>query len=274
MSNQGSPLERSYVIISLKDWNDLPRAARWFYREHGPDVLQMSPWLFQYDSYRAVNPPPEGAEKYCFMNYCVDEGLMLSPSAERMALNGLSSLRAEPCGATAALLNVEAFPDDFYGAQRRPYETTVIRWMTAYAYPRGVSEEDGEDWFLNVHVPEVIENAKGLIRFFSYKAIRGGPNPANQHIGNSVNQNNEHLQFNNQNTTSLVGFSRLSEMWFETGRDWTKAFVTNLPKFTKPKWATQDEYPFVIPGKEFCSTFLLERPTDVLATNAPKVYYA
>ena len=34
------------------------------------------------------------------------------------------------------------------------------------------------------------------------------------------------------------------------------------PRYTKPPWATYDRYPFLEPGVDFASTFILERPSD------------
>jgi hypothetical protein len=34
------------------------------------------------------------------------------------------------------------------------------------------------------------------------------------------------------------------------------------PRYTRPDWATHEHYPFVAPGADFVSSFLLERPTD------------
>ena len=59
-----------------------------------------------------------------------------------------------------------------------------------------------------------------------------------------------------------TSWDRVMELWYETFDDWRDSVVTNPPSYTKPAWATWDEYPFVELGADFVSTFLLERPTD------------
>jgi len=246
---------------------------RWFHREHAPDVSLNAPWLLKYDMYRAVNPPPEGAENYCFMNYRVHENITLSPG--RGSLDGNPSMRPEPVedAMNVAMFQIEPVPDDFYGAQRTPFQTPLIRWVCAIAYPEGISLEEGEKWYLDTHVPEMVDKCKDLLRFFSYRAVPKQINAANEHTRGRKFGDNTHLPFSKFSPLMFVNWARLTEIWFPSGNHWTENFIRNIPDFTKPQWATQDEYPFVIPGKEFCSTFLLERPTEDLLLTSEKVYY-
>ncbi|MBU6471839.1 MAG: hypothetical protein KGQ94_04215, partial [Alphaproteobacteria bacterium] len=61
--------------------------------------------------------------------------------------------------------------DDFLGHDVAPGEKNVLRWYVLMKYPRGVSLDEGEDWFLNTHVPQVMRQP-GLWRFFSYRTIK------------------------------------------------------------------------------------------------------
>jgi len=47
----------------------------------------------------------------------------------------------------------------------------MLRWYTFTKYPEGVSVEEGDDWFLNVHSKEVLQQP-GLIGYFSAKAVQ------------------------------------------------------------------------------------------------------
>ena len=53
---------------------------------------------------------------------------------------------------------------------------------------------------------------------------------------------------------------RVSEQWYENDNGWVDSIVKRPPAYTKPPWARFENYPFLVPGDEFVSTFLLERP--------------
>ena len=53
---------------------------------------------------------------------------------------------------------------------------------------------------------------------------------------------------------------RVSEQWYENFNGWKKAVIESPPKYTKPSWAKYDKYPFLEPGVDFVTTFLLEEP--------------
>ena len=50
--------------------------------------------------------------------------------------------------------------EDFMGWEIAPHEKQVLRWYVLMRYPQGVSLEEGEDWFLKTHVPEVMQQKK------------------------------------------------------------------------------------------------------------------
>lgn len=264
-------IRRGFVIHNLNDWNDLPVMERWFHREHAADVMLKTPWLVKYDMYRAVNPPPEGAENYCFMNYRVHETLMHYPGADDM--NGKPSLRPEPIedAMNVAMFYVSPAPEnDFWGKQRRPFETSVIRWITVFQYPDGVDKVEADNWYTKIHAPEIIQKAGNqIIRYFSYRVL-----PKKQWVESDRDEQNQHIPFHKPSPFMGIRWDRMTEMWFETGRDWTSFIKHTAPTLSKPAWASNDIYPFVIPGKEFCSTFLLERPTEDLLRTTEKIYYA
>jgi hypothetical protein len=53
---------------------------------------------------------------------------------------------------------------------------------------------------------------------------------------------------------------RVSELWYENGTAWRRAIEESSVKYTKPAWAKYGKYPFLEPGVDFVSIFLLERP--------------
>jgi hypothetical protein len=121
---------------------------------------------------------------------------------------------------------------DFMGGNLNPWETSILRWITVLKYPKGVSVEEGEKWYLDVHAEEVMQQP-GLIRFFSYRTM-DWPDRALWH--------------------------RVTEQWYEDYHGWHKAVIESPPKYTKPSWE-YDQYPFFEPYKDFLGAFILERPT-------------
>ena len=55
---------------------------------------------------------------------------------------------------------------------------------------------------------------------------------------------------------------RVSELWFASLSDWKAAVVDGSAGLGPPPWATWPGYPFVEPGRDFVSSFILERPSD------------
>ena len=108
-----------------------------------------------------------------------------------------------------------------------------IRWLNAIRYPEGVSLEEGEQWYLNTHAPELAQQP-GLKRFFSFKVIEPRTGP----------------------------FVRISELWYDNAHAWRRAVLESPPRYTAPAWANHKRYPFLQPGVDFISQFILEAPTD------------
>jgi hypothetical protein len=246
---------RSYLLVNLVSWDYLPELERWLYKDHAPDTMsQLEPILYRYVTYRAV-PPPEGAEDYCYYNWRMTEhwwhespfreGLMGHGSAiaerwsphyhEAVGLPVGEAARTQVWQAKApAFIFVPPRPtEDFKGAGLSLDDGNILRWVTVFKYPEGVSKEEGDDWYINIHAREVAEQPE-LKRFFSFHAV---------------------------DPSSMIGpFVRVSELWYENSSAWHKAVVESARKYTKPSWAKHTRYPFLEPGVDFVSTFLLERP--------------
>lgn len=250
---------RSYLILNIRSMNELPKMERWLLKIHAAETMsQHDPILERYVSYRAV-PAPAGAERFSPYNWRMTEhwwrqlpfgksvmehktalaeiwpddyeGIVGLPQGEFRSLSWSGDTDGPhppafvfvPCYAT----------EDFKGRGLTLDKGTNIRWVVAHRYPEGVSVDEGEDWFLKVHAPEVTQQP-GLKRYFSFKAVEPKTGP----------------------------FVRVSELWYENENAWRKAILESPPEYTKPPWASHDTYPFLRPGKDVVSIFLLESPTD------------
>ena len=251
------------IIHKLKDENDRPAMERWFRRYHVPDVLAAwAPWVVTYQLYRPV-PPPPGAEEFGCYNYRVHENWSLDMEYKR-AGKGVLRMTPQPCDSVDAIVvKVPGEPtEDFLGSELTFDDHTILRWVTAFRYPEGVSVEEGEDWYLNVHVPEMMKTP-GLNRFFSYKSL----------VANSDEPVLTGGKFADHDDLFFATWHRLSELWFDNNNGWVKGILENPPQLTPPAWATRAHYPFLVPGKEFISTFLLESPDRVYTREDRALYF-
>jgi hypothetical protein len=90
-------------------------------------------------------------------------------------------------------------PDIFKGGDFTADEKSIIRWYQITKYPKGVSLEQGEDWFLNVHTKEVLQQP-GLTAYFSSRACTmPGRYP--------------------------VEWVRVTEQWYEDFNGWKKSVI-------------------------------------------------
>ena len=250
---------RSYLILNLTDFNDLPVMERWLLQTHAAETLSMlDPILERYVSYRAVTAPA-GAEAFCPYNWRMTEhwwrelpfrgGLMEQGTsiAERWPdrytdILGLPSGEARSKTWQGSIGG--AHPPVFLFTDYRPSEDfkgkgmtldagPSLRWLNAIRYPDGVSVAEGEEWYLKVHAPEVARQP-GLKRYFSSKALEPHTSP----------------------------FVRVSELWYDNAHAWRHSVLESPLRYTAPPWAKFTQYPFLQPGIDFISQFLLEAPTD------------
>ena len=246
---------KSIIFHHLLDMNDLPAAERWFYRYHIPEVMRNRP--VSYLSFRAV-PPPPGAEDYGYFNYKIHENVMLGDQEASLAL---LSMTPEVAPLRVIMVNVPVAPtDDFLGRGSSLDDRTILRWVTVFRYPPGVGIEEGDDWYVNVHAPEVMRQ-QGLTRFFSYKVI---PSPVSVRRGSST--------FLHPRSEVSSDWHRVSEQWYENANGWVDSVITSPPAYTAPPWAAYHRYPFFEPGVDFASTLILERPTDDWLRALPPAY--
>jgi hypothetical protein len=260
------------ILLNIKNLaNELPAFERWYAGYHAPEAVGTGgPWLTRYLGYRALPVIPE-AEAYGYYNWRVTEmwarevepygsrgkGSVISKrfpnQIERQGCPGAEFGQVEWWGGPDFRQNVHltvpARPtEDFHGPFYAEYERSILRWFIVMKYPEGVPVDEGEDWYLNVHAKEAARQP-GLDRYFSHRAVDTPGAPAQ------------------------YPWVRLVEQWYENFDAWKKAVIDSPPAYTKPPWAKYDKYPFLEPFVDFCSTFLLETPTnDWLRDTRPYLY--
>lgn len=264
---------RSFLILNLRTMNDLPLVERWLLKTHAGETLAMNgPILDRYVSYRAV-PPPTGAEAYGYYNWrmtehwwrespfrgggFMDQGTSFAeiwpPNYNRVVGLPEGEERSSQWAGTPegphppVMMFIPRRPsEDFHGQGLTMDDGTILRWVVAIKYPEGVSREEGDDWYVNTHAPEVCKQV-GLKRFFSFNAIE----------------------------PKTSQFVRISELWYENADAWTKAIIDEPPPYTPPPWAVYPKYPFLEPYVDMVGTFILEAPTnDFIRSHAGYVFTA
>ena len=251
---------RSYLILNMRSMNELPLMERWLLKDHvGETIGSIGPILDRYTSYRAV-PAPRGAEPFGYYNWRMTEHWWReSPFRGQNIMDNCSSFaecwpdnyteilglpsgetRSHKWGGSAEGKHPPVFmfvprraTEDFKGKGLIMADGTVLRWVVAIKYPEGVSREEGDDWYINVHAPEVCKQP-GLKRFFSFGKI----------------------------APSTTLFVRISELWYENAEAWTRSVIEEPPEYTRPAWAQHDRYPFLEPFVDLIGTFILEAPTN------------
>jgi len=251
-------MNRTFILHHINNVDYIPAMERWFNRYHYPEVLAQEPWLSRYLLFRVL-PPAKGMEELGFLNYHVHENWNLDIE-NRRGCRGLLAMTPEPYddAMNVAIANVPAEPThDFFGYSlgHTDRDPAFFRFITLLSFPEGVSREEGDDWFLNVHAPEACK-LPGLLRFFSHRAYdrEYSPLPMPDDAPAFVDPGKNLFSHR---------WHWLSEMWFENNSAWTKAFGSFT--FTKPDWAVRDSYPFVEPLRDFVCTSILEHPDlDIL----------
>jgi chalcone isomerase len=247
---------RSIVLMDLPI-DDIAEMERWYYRDHSSEISRrFGPWLERHESFVVVNAP-EDARRYGFYNWRLTESWWREVPKAGPA--GAYCFTPAPVWNPIVAVATQGQPDhDFLGWDGFATDRACVRWFMIFRYPLGVRLNEGEDWYVNVHAPEIM-NQPGLRRFFTYKAVKPPvPLPGMWHPDATPP---DELQ--------LVQWDRVTELWYDSFSAWRNAVIDNPPQYTLPEWATDsfypetiDTFPFFKPGVDFVSTFLLERPAD------------
>jgi hypothetical protein len=245
----------------VRDDSDLPAAYRWLYKHHVADsISQFAPYVTKYATYRALPVPPDGLD-FGTYNWIMTEHYWLIDPFENAGSNmprGLAfteywdpnfmEITNQPVDAELRSRGWVGSKDgfhpivfcflpifwenDFKGVGRTIEDGPNFRWQIVFKYPEGVSQEEGDDWFVNRLAPQLCELPQ-LKRFVSSKVL---------------------------DKPRTSPFHRVAELWFDNSREWHKAIVESGLAFAKPSWAKQPAFPYLTPFEDFVGVFMLERP--------------
>ena len=240
---------RSFALHDIPV-NHIAVMERWYYRDHAPEIVRRyGPWMARFECYLPV-PAPVDAQAYGFYNWRMTEGWWRELPAAGTE-NDICFTPPKIWPRVAAAFVGPQATEHFLACDFLPLEKVCIRWLVLLRYPDGVSKDEGEDWFLRVHAPELALQP-GLVRCMSYKVV--------QEVGNVPGRWRPDTVPPDGNVKTH--WDRVVELWYETFDDWRRAVITAPPAYTRPEWATQAAYPFLRPYEELASTFILERPND------------
>lgn len=205
---------------------DKAEGERWYYRYHAPEFVRWyGPWLRRYETFSAIMPGGDAGRRFGAQLGKYTE--MWWPSMEDYEEPGaVKNVRPYtpgnfPRGTSilSAMTIIPALPtEDFTETDPNP-EQPIVRWLRVWAYPDGVSREEGDKWYLETHAPEIKKLDK-LMRFVSYKTLDFQPYGAGG---------------------AFRTWHRVDEMWFPDMETWHKAFIDG-PKLTAPAWAKQEPW--------------------------------
>jgi hypothetical protein len=229
---------------------------RFYLRHHGPEVVKFSgAWLRLYQLWNPFEPPEEAVERFGAVRGRYAE-LWYSSGEEyldRPAHGPMKSATFETEGPSKqTVVMVPAKPtEEFFDPDPHPEDTPILRWLQVMAYPEGVSLEEGEDWFLNVHAKEALKQP-GLIKFVSYRVLTELGEKMLQEMMKSMKPIGMETAEGGSppSDTGRKTWVRVNEYWYKDFNGWREAVVESPPEYTTPGWG--GEYPYV----EMVSTFL------------------
>jgi len=222
---------------------------RWYREIHGPEyVRNWGPYMTRYDTYKSFDPPPEAVKRFGAWNNRITDQWFISLEHWKEAMQPWGGqtpsavLTPRPNEQRAATTLIPGRPtENFSGTNLAPEEKTVLRWFILVRYPDGVSPDEGDKWFLEVHSKEVLQQP-GLIRYFSHRTIEADHPIRPAGLG------------------MPKPWHRLVEQWYEDFDGWRGAVLESGIKYTPPPWAQKKEFPFMQSAVDYVSTFIGETP--------------
>lgn len=238
------------IALQNIDMDYAPLFERWYYAVHSPQVARRyGPWLARHESYLPVYTPPEAAQfGVCNWRYvhCYWRELPVG-------FDGQPALTPCPRQFYVASAFLPAAPtEDFKGRDLRSEDRQVLRWVQLIQYPEGVDKEEADRWYVEVFAQEACRQPH-MHRFFSTRTLQGERRLPG-HIAPA-----DLPFFAGQTDPS---WDRFTEMWYESYAGWREDVLLSPPAYTRPPWAQRKDFPFLAPGTNFTSSFLLEKPTD------------
>ncbi len=236
---------------------------QWYRQFHGPEWLRYwGPYMTRYDTFKSFQPPAEAVTLFGAYNHRVTDQWFISYDHWKEAMQGVGGQTApsraelsEP-NANAPQIAITVIParptEDFLGRDLVPGTKNVLRWFILFRYPDGVTPDEGDKWFLDVHAKEVMRQP-GLIRYFSHRTVDSNQPDRPNAVGRQRQ------------------WHRLVEQWYEDIGSWRKAVIESDLKYTPPPWAQVAEQPFLKPFTNFVSTFIGEVPDiDFIRDSRPR----
>ena len=103
-----------------------------------------------------------------------------------------------------------------------------------------------------------------------YKAVFLGPGGIKEHAQQCLRNLQAKLNSEGSSLEKIVwaSWSLRDPAEFETFNDWRAFMHAAGEQCTRPPWTSQSAYPFLTPGTNLVSSFLLERPNDEFARDA------
>lgn len=228
-----------HVFVGFLNRLNEPDATRWYFRYHSKEVVRyVGPWLRRYETYKSY-PPPEEAKRFGAVGGFTTELWYASVSDFIEAGANFKTYTPPPGGWDLALgpvTIVPAVPSEYFlGRELVPPEKPILRWYRIIKYPEGVSLEDGEKWYLEIYVKEIMKQV-GLLKYISHRVLEQPPIKTPWH--------------------------RVEELWYENMDAWHRTVIESPPYYSKPSWDKVE--PFV----DMVSTFVGQKPNvDFLKAN-------
>lgn len=235
-------IKHCFVFQPQMNWVE---TDRYYFRFHSKEVVRaFGPWLRRYETYRAYDAPRE-ADSFGVRRGRMTE-LWYSSVDDFIEAKPLERAYTLPpggwdpfFGTDGAVTIVPAMPtEDFLGKEPTPEERPFIRWYQVIAYPDGVSVDEADHWYAEVHGKEAARQP-GLLRFVSHRTLRNPPFP--------------------------TPWARVSELWYEDFSAWRNAVINSPPHYTAPRWG--GSYPFV----KMVSTFVPFKPEVDFLRDSPLI---
>ena len=255
--------------VAMGVFTNAPNQAeldRYYLGKHGPEVVQFSgAWLRRYQLWLPYEPPKEAVERfnavkgrYAELWFGSEEDYLDRPAHGPMSKATFKSVGENK----QTVVMVPAKPtEEFYDPDPMPGETPLFRWVQIIRYPDGVSVEEGEKWFLNVHAKEALKQP-GLMKYVSYRVLteigekmqqmmmKSGGMPAVTQDAPPSGTPAPNQGGAPSGMPKMKTWVRVNEYWYKDVDAWRKAVLESPPKYTAPSWG--GTYPFV----EMISTFI------------------
>ena len=258
----GAKMLKEVAIGVFDNAPSMAETDHFYMRYHGPEIVRLSgPWMTNYKLWMPYEPPEEAVTlfgavrgRYAELWYREDDYL------DRPGLSGITqppfnSNSTKKSG--QANVMVPANPTEtFYDSDPHPEDTSILRWVTFIAYPEGVSEAEGEKWFLEVYAKEAVKQS-GLLKFVSHRVWQnpnagagGGMPPGDMGMPPGGGGPPGDMPMPDGGMPMMKQWVRMCENWYTDFDTWRKAVLESPPEYTAPSWG--GEYPFV----EITSTFI------------------